>query len=66
VKIPLHDRLFVYIVPPARWVRGKRPSYVVARDRSGRAIYRQFLFPLAHCTYPVAEQGCAGIIYASG
>jgi hypothetical protein len=66
VTIPLHDRLFVYVVPPARWVRGKRPSYVVARDGSGRAIYRQFLYPLARCTFPVAEKGCAGLIYSSG
>jgi DNA-directed RNA polymerase specialized sigma24 family protein len=45
---------------------GRRPSYVVARDRGGRVVFRRFLYPRARCTYPVADRRCAKIIVHNG
>jgi hypothetical protein len=64
--IPLHDRLFIYVVPEAHWALGTRPSYVIARDRSGRAIFRRFLYPAAPCAYPLGEKSCAGRFITNG
>ncbi len=30
-RMPLHEGLFIYVVPAEHWVLGKRPSYLVAR-----------------------------------
>jgi hypothetical protein len=65
-KIALHERFFVYVVPPDRWAVGKRPSYVIGRDSGGRIVYRRFLYPLGRCLYPVADKRCAQMIVHNG
>jgi hypothetical protein len=65
-QIPLHDRLFLYVVPQADWPLGKRPSYVIGRDAGGRVVYRRFLYPAGRCAYPVADKRCAQIIVHNG
>jgi hypothetical protein len=65
-SIALHDRLFIYIAPASRWPLGKRPSHVIGRDRSGRAIFRRFLYPAASCSYPPGENACAGRFITNG
>ena len=65
-EIPLHDRLFVYVVRHADWPLGKRPSYVIGRDAAGRVVYRRFLYPAGRCSYPVADRRCAQIIVQNG
>ena len=64
--LPLHDELFLYVVPADRFRLGHRPSYLVGRDRSGRVLYRRFLYPRAHCAYPGADPHCRGIIVWNG
>jgi Sigma-70 region 2 len=65
-RLTLRDRLFLYVVPREHWTLGARPSYLVARDRSGRAVFRRFLYPAARCTYPDHDVRCRGIIYSGG
>jgi hypothetical protein len=58
VQIPLHDRYFVLVIPSRHWLPGHRPSYVVGRDASGKAVFRKFLYPLAKCSYPGPGNRC--------
>jgi hypothetical protein len=65
-RLTLRDRLFLYVIPREHWALGARPSYLVARDRTGRAVFRRFLYPAARCTYPDRDPRCRGIIYSGG
>lgn len=56
--ITLHDRYYLYVVPPANWPAGHRPSILEARDASGAVVYRQFLYPRQHCIYPGRDPIC--------
>jgi hypothetical protein len=56
--VPLHERYFLYDVPPAHWRSGHRPSILEARDAQGRLVYRQFLYPRQHCIYPGRDPLC--------
>jgi hypothetical protein len=56
--LPLHDRLFLFVVPRDHYLYGHRPSYVIGRDASGAIVYRQFLYPRAHCSYPGPGNQC--------
>ena len=58
-RIPLHHRLFIYVVPRSHFAPGQRPSYLVGRDAGGRVVYRRFLYPRAHCSYPGADAACS-------
>jgi hypothetical protein len=56
--LPLHDRLFLLVVPRDHYLFGHRPSYVIGRDAGGTVIYRQFLYPRARCSYPGPGNRC--------
>jgi hypothetical protein len=58
-RIPLHRRLFIYVVPRSHFAPGRRPSYLVGLNAGGRVVYRRFLYPSAHCTYPGLDPACA-------
>jgi hypothetical protein len=65
-RIPLHERFFAWVVPSDHWRLGTRPSYAIARDASGKAVWRRFLYPAAPCSYPVADTRCATITVHNG
>jgi hypothetical protein len=65
-RLPLERRYFAYVVPPSRWVPGKRPSYLIGRDAKGEVVYRRFLYPLARCDYPVRDPRCSQMIVHNG
>jgi hypothetical protein len=65
-QLELHQGLFAYVVPEARWPLGARPSYLIGRDASGRAVYRRFLYPQARCAYPGRDARCKGLIFHNG
>lgn len=64
--IPLRDRYYLYVVPRANWPAGHRPSILEARDASGRAVYRAFLYPRQHCIYPGRDPLCRNRSLGSG
>jgi hypothetical protein len=58
VDIPLRHGDFLYVVPPANWPDGHRPSILLAYDARGRQVYRRFLYPRQHCIYPGSDPLC--------
>lgn len=64
--IPLHDLYFLYVVPPANWPAGHRPSILEARDAQGGVVYREFLYPRQHCIYPGRDPFCRNIAMGTG
>lgn len=56
--IPLRDGYYLYVVPPANWPAGHRPSILEARNAQGAVVYRAFLYPRQHCQYPGYDPVC--------
>jgi hypothetical protein len=65
-EVTLHDRYYLYVVPPAHWPDGHRPSILEARDASGALVYRAFLYPRQHCVYPGRDPACRNRGLGSG
>jgi hypothetical protein len=64
--IPLHEGFFLYVVPPAHWPAGHRPSILEARAPDGRLVYRRFLYPRQHCIYPGRDPVCRNLDQGTG
>jgi hypothetical protein len=64
--IPLHDGYYLYVVPPASWPAGHRPSLLEARDAHGAVVYRAFLYPRQHCQYPGYDPVCHNLALGTG
>jgi hypothetical protein len=64
--IPLVDRYYLYVVPPAHWPAGSRPSILEARNAQGRLVYRHFLYPRQHCIYPGRDPACRNLAMGTG
>jgi len=64
--IPLHDGYYLYVVPPANWPAGHRPSILEARNARGAVVYRAFLYPRQHCQYPGYDPACRNRGLGSG
>ncbi|MEO9175018.1 MAG: hypothetical protein ABI317_05840 [Gaiellales bacterium] len=61
MEIALCERFFLYVVPPAHWPPGHRPSILKARGPGGALIYREFLYPRQHCIYPGEDPVCRNL-----
>ena len=64
--VPLHDRYYLYVVPPANWPAGHRPSILEARNAQGALVYHAFLYPRQHCIYPGADPLCRNQAMGTG
>jgi hypothetical protein len=64
--IPLHQRFYLYVVPPSHWPAGTRPSILDARDAAGTVVSSRFLYPRQHCIYPGRDPLCKNIGYGTG
>jgi hypothetical protein len=65
-EIALRGHYFLYVVPPAHWPAGRRPSILEARNASGAVVYRRFLYPRQHCIYPGRDPLCRGRALGTG
>jgi len=66
IDIPLLHGDFLYVVPPAKWPNGHRPSILLAYDAQGRQVYRRFLYPRQHCIYPGSDPLCKNFGMGTG
>lgn len=65
-SIPLHQRFFLYVVPPEHWPAGRRPSILDARNAAGKLVSARFLYPRQHCIYPGRDPVCKNLAYGTG
>jgi hypothetical protein len=65
-QLPLVRHFFLYVVPQSHWTPGKRPTYIIGRAAAGTVVYRRFLYPKAHCSYPGHDAQCRQIIVQTG
>jgi hypothetical protein len=41
--LPIQEGTFLYPVPESRWIKGRRPAFVLARDAAGRRVGKRLL-----------------------